>query len=304
MREIDIYRLDAHSLRVFVTVFELNSVSRAAGSLNLNQSTVSHTLDKLRSALSDQLFVRAGRGITPTEKAISIMPRIQRIVAEFEGLEAPEEFDPTLETRPLRIAISTPALIEDMRALRAELRFVAPRSSLHIRRLAPRSEVKAMLTEGEVDLAIAVAGLQYSPALNSCRYGHDELVIFFDPTVRPPITSIEQYFDASHAAVDFGGHAKSVVETAFEERGFKRSYSLLAPTTSMLGDLMVGTELVATMPKRLREAAFAGLDFCPTPFTLPKLQYELVWHRRLDHSGRNVWFRRLLLKVSARLHKR
>lgn len=302
MQDFDIYRIDAHTLRVFVTVFELNSVSRAAEGLDLNQSTVSHTLDKLRAAVGDQLFARAGRGITPTEKAISMLPRAHRIVAEYEGLVAPAEFEPKLETRPLKLAISTPALIADMRALRVELQAAAPRCSLHIRRLAPRSEITSMLTEGEVDLAIAVAGLKYSPVLNRRKYGDDALVVFYDPNVRSPIGTVEEYFDAPHAAVDFGGQATSVVEAAFEEKGFKRTFKLLAPTASMLGDLIVGTDLIATMPRRLHEAAFAELSFCPAPFVLPTLNYELVWHRRFDESGRNTWYRNLLLTLGNRLY--
>ena len=63
MRDFDHLSLDGHTLRTFVMVLDEMSVSRAAEQLGVTQSTVSHTLDKLRAALGDQLFVRYGRGI-------------------------------------------------------------------------------------------------------------------------------------------------------------------------------------------------------------------------------------------------
>ena len=64
MKNFDTLRLDGHALRVFVAVCETGSVSKTADLFNLNQSTISHTLEKLRSAIGDPLFVKAGRGIT------------------------------------------------------------------------------------------------------------------------------------------------------------------------------------------------------------------------------------------------
>ena len=78
MQNIDLFRLDGHSLRVFASVCETGSVSRTAELFSLNQSTISHTIDKMRAALGDPLFVKSGRGITPTEKALAVLPRVQK----------------------------------------------------------------------------------------------------------------------------------------------------------------------------------------------------------------------------------
>ena len=45
MQNFDLFRLDGHTLRVFVSVCETGSVSRTAELFELNQSTISHTLD-------------------------------------------------------------------------------------------------------------------------------------------------------------------------------------------------------------------------------------------------------------------
>ena len=303
MEDIDIFRLDGHSLRIFVSVFETNSISRTAELFGLNQSTISHQVDKLRSALGDPLFVRSGRGIVPTEKAIALFPRIQWILSELEGLGAAEGYQAFADKRPFVIAIPTPAVLEDIRALYARLLKVAPATQLNIRRLAPRSMITKMLTEDEADVAIAVKGMRYPATLNSRKYGQDELAVFYDKSHRGPINSLDDYLAARHAVVNFGGGVKSVVEEALNRLGKNRTIALVAPTASTLGEFVVGTDIIATMPRRLGGiAAYRDLAQCAPPVDLPCVEYELVWHRRYENSGRNLWLRTQIMEVAKRIY--
>ncbi|MEM6385577.1 MAG: LysR family transcriptional regulator [Pseudomonadota bacterium] len=291
MQNFDLFRLDGHSLRVFASVCETGSVSRTAELFDVNQSTISHTLDKMRAAVGDPLFVKSGRGITPSEKALAILPRVQKILTDIEGLVAPEKYDASRDIRPFVLAIPTPALLPEMKALHANLLAVDPDSEFELRRMAPREMVTRLLSEDEADLAITVAGFRYSATLNHCHYGEDHFVIFYDEAQRGPIKTAEDYAKARHGAVNFGGANKSVVERALNELGLKRRISVVAPTASMLGDLVQGTDIVATMPSRLATAAYANLAYTEPPFVLPSVEYHLVWHRRYEHSGRNAWLR-------------
>ncbi len=294
MQNFDLFRLDGHTLRVFASICETGSVSRTADAFGVNQSTISHTLDKMRSAVGDPLFIKSGRGITPSEKALSILPRVLKILADIEGLVTPETYDPTLDKKPFVLAIPTPALLTDMKSLHANLFAAAPNLEFELLRLAPRERLTHMLQHDEADLAISVAGLRYPALLNHCHYGSDELAVFYDPDFRGPITSAEEYAEARHGVVNFGGQTKSVVERALGELGFKRKISLVAPTASMLGDMIRGTDVVATMPKRLA-ATYHNLKHTPPPFVLPAIEYQLVWHRRYEQSGRNMWLRKIAL---------
>ncbi len=295
MQNFDLFRLDGHTLRIFASVCETGSVSRTAELFDLNQSTISHTLDKMRAAVGDPLFVKSGRGITTTEKALAMLPRVQKILADIEGLVAPEKYDVSLDGKPVVIAIPTPALLHDMKALHAGLLAAEPSIEFEIRRLAPREYVTRLLVQDEADLAISVAGIRYPAVLNHCEYGSDSLAVFYDPNCRGPVTSARDYAQARHGTVSFGGSTKSVVSRALAELGLKRRVSLVAPTASMLGDLIKGTDIVATMPSRLAESAYAGLAHLPPPITLPPIEYHLVWHRRYEQSGRNSWLRKKVL---------
>lgn len=295
MQNFDHFRIDGHTMRVFVSVCETGSVSRTAALFGLNQSTISHTLDKMRAAVGDPLFVKSGRGITPTVKAISLLPRVQKILVDIEGLVAPENYEASLDTKPVVIAIPTPALLNDMKTLQAKISEEAKHAKLEIRRLAPRSRVQEMLTHDEAELAIAVSGFKYPASLNHCVYGTDKFVVFYDPSHRKPLVTVQDYAKARHGSVNFGGGVKSEVEKALARLGLEREVTLVAPTASMLGDLIRGTDIVATMPLRLVKNAYMGLAFCTPPFDLPEITYDLVWHRRYEHSGRHIWLRRLVM---------
>lgn len=296
MEKFDALRIDGHTLRVFLTVCETRSVSRTADAFDLNQSTISHTIDKMRLAVGDPLFVKSGRGITPTEKAITIIPRVQEILAGIEGLFEETEYDPAQDVRPIVVAVPTPALMPEMKAAHAIIREAAPRMLFQVTRLAPRERLAEILTLGEADVAVAINATKIPATLNSVRYGEDRLVVYYDPARRGPVESIEDYAKATHAVADFGGKTKSVVEEALEKRRMHRTIGFAAPTASSLGETLIGTDMLATMPKGLARGAYSGLAYCDPPVKLPPLAYDLVWHRRFEHSGRNIWIRRILLE--------
>ena len=294
MENYDIYRVDGYTLRIFLSVCQTGSLSRTAALLDLNQSTISYTLDKMRAAIGDDLFVKSGRGVIPSERALSLVPQVQQILSEIEGLAHKEKYDPSADPTAVKIAISTPALLQDVKRIHAGILASSPRKRLELIRLAPRDRIVEILEHGEADVAISVAGFQYPTTLNHQTYSTDKLVVFYDPQHRDKLASIEDYTNAKHAVVDFGGTTKSVVETALGERGLSRTVSLVAPTTSMLGDLILGTDIIATMQLKLADSIFKGLRHCPAPIDLPEVVYDLVWHRRNEHSGRNHWIRDLI----------
>ncbi|GAM78044.1 lysR-family transcriptional regulator [Vibrio ishigakensis] len=67
--------IDLNLLRLMLILLEDGSVSRAATRLNLSQSAVSKQLTRLREqlgeVLEDPLFIRTGRGLTPTARLLN-----------------------------------------------------------------------------------------------------------------------------------------------------------------------------------------------------------------------------------------
>ena len=69
-------QIDLNLMLVFIIVYESPSVSVAARRLGVGQPAVSNSLKKLRCLFDDPLFLRDGRGMSPTSKAHSLAAQI------------------------------------------------------------------------------------------------------------------------------------------------------------------------------------------------------------------------------------
>ena len=144
---------DLNLLRVFDTLIELRSVTRAAERLGLTQSAVSHALGRLRLALDDPLFLRSASGLQPTKRAEEIAPGIREGLRQLRGALATPVFDPAKAVRRFTIAAGAyfcnlliPTLVE-------RLRRAAPGVTVHI---VPITEtLVSSLDRGTIDLALA-----------------------------------------------------------------------------------------------------------------------------------------------------
>lgn len=295
MDKIDTLMLDGRQLKLFLAILEEGSVSKAAERFGLNQSTASHHLERLRRSLGDPLFVKLGQRITPTDHAISLAPRVRELVAAIEGLRAETGYHPSSDDRTITIAANTAECMPMLCAFRAYLAKEAPQAPLRLLELGSRARIEALLESGAADLVLTIRAERYPTSLNRLEYSTDRLVCYFDPSVRGPVHTPEDYCRSEHAALDFGGPRKSTVESAIERAGFSRHVQLAAPDVHALARLMVGTKLITTFQSELRMSAFSALECCEVPLAMPPVHHDLVWHRRLDASLRNQWLRDAVL---------
>ncbi|WP_171060498.1 LysR family transcriptional regulator [Poseidonocella sp. HB161398] len=285
-------------MRLFLEVYECNSVSRAAERLGLTQSTVSHGLERLRRALGDALFVRDGRNIVPTAQADFLAPRIRNALAALETLSAPQEFNPSREVRPVTIACNSHELNDEMTAIYRRLQSEAPDLPVRFLPLGSYANLRPMLDDSGVDLVIGVRVGPYGPEYESQPFLRDRMAVFYDPAHRGPVETLEDYAEARHATLNFGGNQPSLLDRRFTELGLDRQIFLQATNIPLLADLIRGTPLITTMQARFFTGAFAGLAHCPPPVKLPRLQYDLVWHGRQSESRRHTWLRRAIFEAA------
>jgi DNA-binding transcriptional LysR family regulator len=144
--------MDLNLLRVFDTLIELRSVTRAADRLGLTQSAISHALGRLRRALDDPLFTRAPQGLQPTARAMEIAPGVreglsrlnQTVTAAHAGQSALQRRF-TIAAGSYFCAVMIPELVQCVRR-------EAPELSLSV---VPFGEhLVAALDRGLVDLVL------------------------------------------------------------------------------------------------------------------------------------------------------
>ena len=283
--------MDIRSLKIFLKIFDTCSVSKTADFFSVNQSSISYTLDKLRAHFDDPLFGKLGRGITPTHRAIELEHKVRKIVSEFDGLHESDDFDPTDAQAPITIASNVTELLPELLAIRTKIWRTAPSLAIRFLEVGSRENIEHMLQSEKADVSITVKLLNYPSTLKAQSLLGDRPGVFYDASVRGPITTVEDYANARHATLDFGGNQKSNVEIELEKFGLTREIWLSAPNAHTLASMMAGTDLIATMQSRLTQSAFAGFACSPPPIVLPSVFFDLVWHRKSDGSGRNKWLR-------------
>lgn len=200
MRKFDYSGLDCNTLGTFLTVLETVSVTKAAEILGVSQSAVSHTLDKLRLTFDDPLFIRNGRGILPTSKALSLREPVESILDDLRSLTHRGEFDPLLE--PIEFTIATndfplgfifPTLLKELytEGITPNLHFIP--AGIPSANLLRASSCEMLITPAPPkrnDVA-------HIPLVDS------KMVCFYDHAIRKPPKTWKQYIDSEYVEVRF-----------------------------------------------------------------------------------------------------
>ena len=97
--------LSLHQLRCFVVAYELRSFTAAASELGYAQPSLSEQVRLLERSVGTPLFVRAGRGVVPTEAAHVLLPHAQRTLAAAAEARTAVASVTALETGTVRFGI-------------------------------------------------------------------------------------------------------------------------------------------------------------------------------------------------------
>ena len=297
MQDFNHLNIDGRSLRTFLLVLEENSFSRAAERLAVNQSTVSHTINKLRDFLGDPLFVRDGRGIAPTPRALALQAPAEAAIAKLRELSYARDFEPTQETMRFNIAAND---------LQANLLF---------------PEIMREASSKNIDLNISITSSGV-PKTNILQEGHSDLLVtpippngadiirsklfetayqcFYDGSVREPPHTIEEYLAARHVAVVFDDRTSTQAAPSFLST-LNREIVVTVPNFSSIPSFVKGTDIVATELSHTYPSIMGDLHYAPVPFKENPLTMYMVWHLRNQQDPAHQWLREQIKKVATKL---
>ena len=293
MKNIDYSGLDVNTLRTFLTVLEEVSVSNAADRLNLSQSAVSHTLDKLRTTFNDPLFVRSGRGIIPTAKAYSLREPIKSILDELRSLIHERAFDPsteaiefTIATNDLPIQIIFPKLLQGLY-----------RQNIHpLLHFIPSGVPSANLSRASrCQMLITPAPPEGKDILRK-ELIKSKMVCFYDAKVRKPPTTWKQYANSRYVEVQFSDTESSLMVLPSIDTSSLNPPTITVPNFSVLSAFIKGTNYITSQLSLMSEGPLSGLDSAPLPFKTKPLTIYMVWHHRDDNDPAHQWLRQKVLE--------
>ncbi len=296
----DPYTIDFAALRTLRLVHEKGSFTAAAEVLGTNQSAVSYTIDKLRRALGDPLFVRQGGGIAATDRCTAIIGSTVRLLDEFETLAAPPEFDPARARQTVTIACNYYERVLIAPFVLRRLRTEAP--GIRVELINSSAQGRLQLKRAEAD--ILIGPLRPEEEGFYCRNLLDDRYACIadpaNPLADAPLT-LDAYANARHAVVTYGGTWKSGYLQELEAQRIDLNPVLRLPSPAGIETIVAGTDIVSTIPRRLAATMGASVRIldcpCPAPFEI-----DLVWTTRTHASPMHVWLRDLIAREVRRIH--
>lgn len=295
----DLMSINFNSLRTLQTVFRLGSISAAADALELQQPSVSYTIDRLRGALDDPLFLRQGRGIAPTERCLELMPVVDRILREADHLGS-EEFDPASSTMTFRIAASGFMLAILIPPVLQRLGREAPGMRLNIS-IGQVSAVELIL-QGKVDIALSLEELNATGIYAARNILSDYGVCMLD--ANHPLANKQLTLDDLRTARFIHNHPTPNTPPPYlraaAEAGVELQTVLEVSDIGTLPHLVRGTDMLIGVPSRMAKQYAPELATARWPFILTP-SWKMYWAATAHRSKASIWLRNVILEEAEKL---
>lgn len=289
--------LDLNLLVVLRELLAQGTASKAAESLEMSQPAVSNALNRLRTMLGDELFLRTSKGLKPTRFAENLRdPIAYALQIILDSVNTVPVFDPATSSRNFRIALTDVGETYFLPALMTLLSKAGPGitiTSVRNTTVNLRDEMES----GRIDLALGV--------VPEIEFGFFQRILFSTPYVclfrkghpcaRTGLTR-ERFQSAEHIRVTAEGTAHASVEAMFERSRIKRNVKLEVPHFVAVGHILLSTDMIAVVPEAYAARTFekAELATAPCPFDIPKLQINMLWHAQNHRDAGNQWLRQLI----------
>ncbi|MBD1551148.1 LysR family transcriptional regulator [Pseudomonas typographi] len=291
MNRNDLRRVDLNLLIVFETLMHERSVTRAAEKLFLGQPAISAALSRLRTLFDDPLFVRTGRSMEPTARAIEIGALLTPALDSIStAVSRAAEFDPATSTTVFRVGLSDDVEFALLPQLLKRLRAEAPGIVLVVRRtnyiLMP-----ALLASGEISVGVSYTNELPANAKRKVLRRSKPIVLRADSI--PGSIGLDAFCSRPHALVSFAGDLAGFIDEELEKVGRKRHVVLAVPQFNGLGTLLAGTDIIAMVPDYTAESLIAagGLRAQEVPLPVRSFELHMAWRGSQDNDPAERWLR-------------
>jgi DNA-binding transcriptional LysR family regulator len=295
---------DLNLLVVFAALAEERNVSRAAQRLFLSQPAVTRAMHRLRDLFHDDLLVRVSGSYELTPKGENLLREVETVLPRLDRLLAGGDFNPTKETVHFRIAVSDYAAL--VIGIPLSKQFLAAGSNLSFALSPLRDGAFDALDRGRIDLMLrADDGLAPPRFPRQLIFEEKVVCVVSKDSQRGNKLSLRQYLDGLHVGIDTGGGSQSIPDQRLAASQRKRRIAFTVPFFNVAINMVAGTNLIATMPKRMAMAYAQNpeLKIMKAPKPLDVFSYLMVWHPRMNSDAAHIWLRQTIVKVAGAITK-
>ncbi|GAL35998.1 chromosome initiation inhibitor [Vibrio maritimus] len=299
-------KFDLNLLRVFVSTYETQSVTKSAEELDLTQSSVSNALSRLKGALGSELFTRTGRGIKPTRFAVDLYEHIhEHLLGIDRVVEGLDSFDPLTSRRSFVIYCHEAALLRLQKQLHVLEKY--PGIALILKELPPNdARIYEDLRLEKVDLVIDVAPPD-GRVFQSQLLHSDGLVCIASqhhPRLKNGQMTKQVYMEESHALLNIRRDNLTFVEWLVSDiLPPRRTHSQHSSLLGMLPSISQ-SHAIATVPETLFEeyGEMFHLQVLPFPFETKTFDTYMVWPSKMARNSALTWVQHLVKSLLEKRH--
>jgi DNA-binding transcriptional LysR family regulator len=301
MKSIELAAIDLNLLVAFATLYEERSVSTAAQRLYLGQPAMSAALARLRLLFEDELFVRMGREMQPTRRAIDLAPGILAALQQIQQtLETTQIFDPASTAHCFAIGSSDYISCIVMPKLLELCRHVAPNVNLRLIEFN-KDDVGDLLEQGKIDVAIGVFPSPPRQTLYQSLFSEAfvGMIRKEHPALKDGELSIEAFANLPHALFTIRRDSIGEIDKVLARYQLKRRIAFITPHLLVLPTIIAASDLVASVPSRLAKQflCFETLDVFELPIETKSWSVSMLWSKLTDRDPANQWLRQMLITV-------
>ena len=293
-------KISSFDLNLFVilnAIYTEGSLTKAAEVVGITQPAVSNALSRLREKFNDDLFVRTGSGMVPTQKTENMILDVQSALTLIQkSVNEPDTFEPRSSERNFKLSLGDVSEGRVLPFIMKEIYKDAPNISVGSFAYARSDQVHALSTNN-LDFVVDPI-IPATDEVSSTKVFEDDFVVMHreDHDISKLINvTIENILDLKHLHVSGRKRGLHLIDVELEKIGFKRNVSLRCQHFLIAPSIINSTDLVLMGTRSF--AKRNNLAFVEIPIEIPSMEYFLIWHKSDEGDGGHIWMKDLVIRA-------
>ncbi|MEX0347923.1 MAG: LysR family transcriptional regulator [Paracoccaceae bacterium] len=299
----EILALDFAALRTLKLVYAYRSFTAAASELGVNTSSVSYTIERVRKAARDPLFVKQGGGIAPTEHCEKLIKSVSLVLDEALNFRDDEGFDPLNAVGNISIINSSYETMLFLPQLIKRVRAAAPKVQLTFN--YNYGAARELLLKGAADIYLGPQMISDSGIYGKEFLNQDQHLCMMDPSnplaAKSELT-LEDIKDEDHVHFEPRPGWQQAVFRYASGKGVELRKAVVSSDAISFGEIVVGSDLLAALPARMARKFQDRLALRPYTFETGMAEH-MYWSAATDRSNLSRWVRSIIIDEAARIDR-
>ncbi len=287
----EILALDFAALRTLKLVHDHRSFAAAATELGMNPSSISYTIERVRKAANDPLFVKQGGTIAPTEHCKKLMTSVERVLTEAENFREDADFEPSKVNAEVSINVTSYETLLVLPQVVRRMRKDAP--GIRMMLYNNYGSARDLLLNGFADIYLGPQRVTDSGIYGQEFLNRDHHLCMMDPShplARKTEITLDDIKDEDHAHFEPRPGWQQAHFRYAASQGVYLNKAIISSDAISFGEIIRGTDLLAALPARMTQRFERNLVLRPFAFDT-SLAEHMYWTAAADRSQINRWVR-------------